>query len=313
MDFDWKTLDRRPPRVIAHRGASGLRPEHTLAGYELAIDQGADLIEPDLVVSRDGVLYARHDRGLKRSTDVARRHELASRLHRFDDGGIDWLVDELDASAVDSLRAIQPQAGRSRDFDGRYNVPRFTSVLDLLDRARASGRRELLAYPELKHPREFAARGLDIASLFVQVLNTRYPNKVEPPVWLQCFDRATLDRVRAARAVRTFWLLDEEQARALTDADLTELARDGLSGLGIAKGALIDERGGDAGLVARAHAANLEIHTWTYRDDRVDPRFGDVRDELRLAFDLGVDAVFADFPATALTARAQFHVAPLPS
>ena len=101
--MSWDTLDRSPPLIIAHRGASGLRPEHTLEGYALALEQGADVIEPDLVPSADGVLFARHDAGLARSTDIAAREAFRMRQR---DG--DWPCDSLAASEMDSLRAVQP-------------------------------------------------------------------------------------------------------------------------------------------------------------------------------------------------------------
>ena len=108
----WRTLDGGAPRIIAHRGASGLRPEHTLEGYALALSQGADIIEPDLVVSADGVLFARHDPGLARSTDIRLRPQFASRQEQGD-----WPVDRFAASEIDQLRAIQPNAARSSEFD----------------------------------------------------------------------------------------------------------------------------------------------------------------------------------------------------
>jgi glycerophosphoryl diester phosphodiesterase len=110
----WRTLDGTRPRIIAHRGASGPLPEHSLAAYELALVQRADVIEPDLVMSSDQALMVRHDLTLARSTDIASRPEYAQRAH---DG--DWLLHEFDARTLQSLRAIQPFAQRDRSHDGR--------------------------------------------------------------------------------------------------------------------------------------------------------------------------------------------------
>jgi glycerophosphoryl diester phosphodiesterase len=295
----WRTLDGKAPRVIAHRGASGERPEHTLAAYELAIAQGADVIEPDLVVSRDGVLLARHDRGLSRSTDIARHAVFATRR---DVDAVDWLIDDFTDAELATLRAVQPFPGRSPVDDGRWPIPRFDAVLDLLEHARIGERADLLVYPELKFPREFAARGLDVAARFVDALRARYAPH-EAPVWLQCFDRDTLLRARDAFPLRCHWLVDRDDALALNDADLTQIAAQGLAGLGANKAAVIDARGRDTGFVARAHAHGLVVHAWTFRDDRIGAPFERIDDELAAAFATGVDAVFCDFPATGLRVR----------
>src|SRR6478672_699799 len=131
----WRTLDGDAPRVIAHRGASGPRPEHTFGAYELALEQGADIVEPDLVPSSDGVLFARHDEGLKRSTDIARHPEFAARAENGD-----WPSDRLLAEEIDQLGAIQPFEGRSADYDGRWPPPRWSAVVEWArEQARARG------------------------------------------------------------------------------------------------------------------------------------------------------------------------------
>jgi len=132
----WNTLHGLPPKIIAHRGASGYRPEHTLAGYLLAAEQGADVLEPDLVASRDGVLYARHDAGLARSTDVAAQPRFAARARTIADTR-DWWISDFDAHEVDVLRAVQPFPGRGRQYDGQFGVPRFAQLLEMVGAARA--------------------------------------------------------------------------------------------------------------------------------------------------------------------------------
>lgn len=295
MSRRWATLDARPTRVIAHRGASGPLPEHCEAAYALALQQGADLLEPDLVPSRDGVLMVRHDRGLRRSTDVAAHASFAARQR---DG--DWQIDEFLRSELATLRAVQPFAARDRSHDGRHALLDFRQLLAWADaQARALGRPVPL-YPELKHPRAFEAVGLDVVAAFVDAISTVDQHRV--PLWLQCFDPATLQRVRGLATLPLALLLD-------ADADWQAALReqcDGLRGVGVAKASLLRADGSDSGLVARAHARGLQVHAWTYRDDLLPPGVEHVEQELEVAFALGVDAVFCDFPATGLACRDRF-------
>lgn len=293
MSRRWATLDGTPTRVIAHRGASGQMPEHTLAGYTLALEQGADVIEPDLVIARDGALIVRHDRFLSRSTDVALRPEFAPRQR---DG--DWWIDEFDRDELLRLRAMQPFPQRARRHDRLHAIPTFADVLHWAgDAARRRGAPVSL-YPELKHPATFAAFGLDPVAAFIEAM--RSVDTARIAIQVQCFEIEPLRRVRAATGLPVFLLLDRESdvSRAL------EQHGDEVSGLGAAKTLLQDSAGRDSGFVARAHAVGLQVHAWTYRDDVLPPGIARVEEELEIAFAQGVDAVFCDFPATALAFRA---------
>ena len=284
----WRTLDGQAPRVIAHRGASGLLPEHTFGAYQLALAQGADIVEPDLVPSADGVLFARHDAGLARSTDIAQRGEFGARR---EDG--DWPCDRLLAEEIDRLGAIQPFAGRDPGFDGRWSPPRWSAVLDWArEQARARDRRVLL-YPEIKHPAEFAGRGVDPVGCFADAV-LELPPEVE--VWVQCFDAQALRRVHEATGLRCCLGVD-----ASTDWQAA-IARDRgwLGGLVAAKTLLA---GGE--LVEAAHAAGLRVDAYTFRDDRVGEGYDSIESELAWALASGADALFCDFPATALAVRAR--------
>src|SRR5579864_6467898 len=139
----WSTLQGKATRIIAHRGASGYRPEHTLDGYALAAAQGADVLEPDLLMSRDGVLFARHDLGLARSTDIASRAEFAARAREIA-GVRDWWIGDFTASELDTLRAVQPFPQRGTLHDGRLVLPRLAMVLDLLTALSAQYARGLM-------------------------------------------------------------------------------------------------------------------------------------------------------------------------
>ncbi|MFY2764712.1 glycerophosphodiester phosphodiesterase family protein [Arenimonas sp. MALMAid1274] len=154
----------RRPRVIAHRGASGYRPEHTLEAYALAIAQGADFIEPDLVATRDGVLVARHENELSDSTDVATHAEFATRRCRKCIDGIEregWFTEDFTLDELRRLRArerLPALRPGSQAYDGQFGIATFTEIIALVQAAEANGRRVGL-YPETKHPTWFAQEG----------------------------------------------------------------------------------------------------------------------------------------------------------
>ena len=274
------------------RGASGLRPEHTLEGYTLALEQGADVVEPDLVVSRDLQLIVRHDRGLSRSTDIAARPTFASRKR---DG--DWWVEDLEAGEIALLRATQPFPQRDHRYDGEFRVPTFAAVLLWAETAARQRNQPVLLYPELKSPGLLAARGRDPLPRFLALARQRNPTRVQ--LWLQCFEIEPLRQLREQAELPVFLLLDQgaDWRRAL------RMHADAVDGVGVHKALLATAGRESSGLVEEAHASGLGVHAWTYRDDAVAPGFRSVDDELELAFDLGVDGVFADFPQTALRCR----------
>ena len=295
MSQVWATLDGRPTRIIAHRGASGVFPEHTAAAYALALEQGADVLEPDLVVSRDGALIVRHDRGLRRSTDIASRPQFALRSRAGD-----WQVDDFDRAEIATLRAIQPFTQRDQRHDGQQALLDFAQLLAWADAAARKRAQPVPLYPELKHPSDFAAAGHDIVEAFVAAVRDHDVRHV--PLWLQCFEVEPLQRVREALDLPVYLLLDEHADwRAMIDAHGSWL-----SGFGAAKSLLQSEQGISSGLVETAHARGLQVHAWTYRDDSLPSGVDRVEHELDRAFDLGVDAVFCDFPATGVAERARW-------
>ena len=298
----WNTLAGATPRIIAHRGASGHRPEHTLEGYALAAAQGADAIEPDVVVSRDGVPHARHDLGLLHSTDIEARTEFASRARTID-GRRDWWICDFDALEIEALRAIQPFPGRSPKFDGQFVVPRLGQVLDL---ARDSGRERgvpLVVDIEVKSPAFFRHCGIDVLGALSGVLEARALTGSAAPVWLECFDHAFLRAAFEHCGNACFALIDTLPAEISARDDMLRELAHWAKGIAPAKHLLYDRAGKDSGLVAAAHAHGLEVHAWTFRDDLVAAPFAGARNELIAAFELGVDALFCDFPDTALAVR----------
>jgi glycerophosphoryl diester phosphodiesterase len=300
MPKTWSTLDARATRIIAHRGASGLRPEHTLVGHRLAIAQGADLIEPDLVPSSDGVLFVRHDPGLARSTDVARRPEFSARALRDRRGRRDWPVDRFSSDELARLRAVQPFGRRSRAFDSRFGLPRFE---DLLDLAAATPKRRVGLYPELKHPAFFQRRGIDVTARCIDLLAGRGHRGKADPVWLQCFEIEPLRRIHETLELPVFHLVEPAEVGDRDWLWRLHAQYPWLDGIALPKQALIG-REARSGMVDTAHALGWQVHVWTLRDDQVLGDFADVRAELDALFTLGVDALFADFPATAVAARA---------
>jgi glycerophosphoryl diester phosphodiesterase len=295
----WRTLDGKPSRIIAHRGASGLRPEHSGPAYTLALDQGADVIEPDLVISRDGVLVVRHDRELAHSTNLARHARLMARGGR---------VEQYDWSELAVLRARQAFPGRATLFDDRYAVLRFEHVLQLAAESAEALRRPVPVYPELKYPAEFAAAGLDIVAALIACMRRAAPDLTRTPVWVQCFDWPSLARVHAETGLPCYALVDDAQFAPATE--LVTRARAvvgaGLAGVAPPKRLLFAAQPDCSSWVAAVHDAGLAVHAWTYRDDKPEPGLSAAQ-EYALSFAAGIDALFCDFPASGVAARAAFR------
>ncbi len=301
------TLTGAPPLVIAHRGASGYRPEHTLAAYELAIEQGADFIEPDLVVTRDGALIARHENELSLTTDVATRAEFAARrrTQRVDGRELTgWFSEDFTLDEIRRLRARERFARErphNAQFDGRFRIATLDEIIALARRANAAGRRVGI-YPELKHAQHFASIGLAAEPLLAKALQAADGL----PVYVQSFELAALRRFAELSAAPRVMLL----SRAPTAAELRDLATR-VQGIGVAK-TLVHPRDAAGAidaptrLVAEAHTLGLAVHAWTFRnEDSFLPTNlrGQPERELELSFAAGVDGVFSDFPDTAVAVQ----------
>jgi glycerophosphoryl diester phosphodiesterase len=308
--WPYPTLAGAPPLVIAHRGASGSRPEHTLAAYELAIEQGADFIEPDLVVSRDGVLLVRHENELSLTTDVAGRPQFAARrrTQRVDGREVTgWFSEDFTAEELRSLRATERFARerpRNAEFDGRLGLVTFDEVIALAAKAAAPGGRRVGVYPELKHAAHFAALGLAPEKLLAEALKAPGANGL--PVFVQSFELPALRRFAELSDAPRVMLL----ARVPGAAELRELSAQ-VQALGVAKSLVYPRDAAGAirepsPLVADAHALGLAVHAWTFRsEDAFLPANlrGQPQRELRLFFAAGIDGVFTDFPDLAVGER----------
>jgi glycerophosphoryl diester phosphodiesterase len=328
----------QPVIVLAHRGASGYRPEHTLAAYELAIRLGADYIEPDLVSTKDGVLVARHENEISGTTDVADHPELADRRTTKIVEGVPvsgWFTEDLTLAelrtlwAKERLPGIRP--GNTR-YDGRFGVPTFDEILDL---ARREGRRQgrtIGIAPETKHPTYFASIGLPLEPPLLRSLRRAGLDHRRAKVMIQSFEPTSLRRLARHTRVRLVQLTCASgapydlvsQGDPRTYADL--MSPTGLrevstyaSWLGPEKNSVIprDPAGyltRPSSLVQDAHRAGLKVVVYTFRDENrflaadfrqgTDPATkGDTVGELRAFFETGIDAVFSDYPDTADAAR----------
>lgn len=301
----WPTLSGAAPLVIAHRGASGERPEHTLSAYDLAIAQGADFIEPDLVMTADGVLVCRHDLYLSTTTDVASRPEFADRLRigvTYDGPREDWWASDFTLAELRSLRAVQPYPGRSPEFDGLETIPTFAEVVALAIRRSEELGRPIGVYPETKSPGHHAAIGLDMVEPLIAALADAGWTGSDAPVFVQSFEPEILQTLNARIDTPLVQLVFPDPDTGRANIPLETLAAFA-DGVGPNKLLVVDATGTETDFVAQAHALGLAVHPWTVRDDAPPADGADVRTELDRLFALGVDGVFTDFPATAIDVR----------
>ena len=314
--------------VIAHRGASGERPEHTLEAYRLAVEQGADVIEPDLVATKDGVLVARHENEISGTTDVARRPEFADRrtTKTIDGEAVTgWFTEDFTLAEIRTLRAVERLPDlrpASAAYDGQFGVPTLDEVIALAQVLGAKRGRPVGLYPETKHPSYFRATGLPLEEPLVEALHAAGLTSPDDPVWIQSFEVGNLERLDAMTGLRLVQLAYPGGAPADRpalgyDAMMTP---DGLGGVaeyadavGVAKAFVLDGDLAPTPLVADAHAHGLAVHVWTVRAENAflppalrssdDPGSrGDVAAEVRALAAAGVDGLFTDHPALVLAA-----------
>ena len=301
----WATRSGDAPLVIAHRGASGERPEHSALAYKLALEQGADIIEPDLQMSSDGQLIVRHDPYLSTSTDIADRPEFADRrVERF--GQNDWWVADFTAAELQSLNTRQVFEDRSDAFDDQSPVMTFDDFLDFVEAEQALCDCVIPIEPEVKQPAAYEALGLDPLPALLEALEARNLNVEGAPVIIQSFDFRFLQRLRPETPLRLAMLNagdDEEgyNAGALAVEEIAVFA----DAVGPHKAMLMHQDGVSKGYLEAVHASGMDVHVWTVRDDRAPWGGETVEDELRALYALGVDGVFTDHPETALRVRAE--------
>ena len=289
------------PLVIAHRGASGERPEHTLAAYQLAIEQGADFIEPDLVATKDGVLVARHENEISGTTDVASHPEFAGRrTTKTIDGKpmTGWFTEDFTLAELSRLRAVERLPDlRGTRYDGQFEIPTLEQILDL------AGTSAIGIYPETKHPAYFDSIGLSLEEPLVKALEASGRQGPRARVFIQSFDVDNLKQLRRMTELPLVQLISDQPAHRdrITPEGLAAIS--GYArGIGVAKALVTPE------LMREAKRHGLLVHVWTFRAENAflpedlrrgaDPRArGDLCGELRRFLRLGIDGYFTEHVA----------------
>lgn len=333
-------LPRDPVIVIAHRGASGYLPEHTLAAYATAILQGADFIEPDLVMTRDGHLIARHDNVLDRTTDVAQRPVFAVRrtTRQVDGASITgWFSEDFTMAEIRTLRAVEriPDVRPANcRFNGQFTIPTLADVLKLVRATEWITGRKIGIYPETKHPTHFQQLGLALEEPLLRELQ-QYGFGSGQQVYIQSFEVANLRKLRSMTRIPLIQLLAEEGkphdvAAAGGSLSYDQMATpEGLAqiatyadGVGPEKNHFLlplDRAGRlDPGhatdFVENAHRVGLKVHPYTFRAENrflpthhrlgADPNaWGNLETELAIFLALGIDGFFTDHPDLGVRAR----------
>ncbi|SNR36242.1 glycerophosphoryl diester phosphodiesterase [Blastococcus mobilis] len=320
------------PVIVGHRGAPAYRPEHTAAGYELAIDLGAELIEPDVVVSRDGALVVRHESELSWSTDVSSRPEFADRRTTKlveDELCTGWFAEDFTLAELRTLRAVErmPEVRPlNTAYDGRFGILTLAEVVDLA-RARSTADRQIRVLAELKHPGWSAEQGLPMAELVSEELRRLGATDAQGPVMLQSFDAAVLRDLRARlgeHGPQMMQLVDDvaEGDRMVTPAGLREISTYAQGVAPSVERVLrdVDVVSGTSALVNEAHRAELAVFTWTLRAENaflpeplrvgtVPEALGDAIGMARRLLSLGVDGLITDSPDHAAQAVAELQAA----
>ncbi|RJG00108.1 glycerophosphodiester phosphodiesterase [Noviherbaspirillum saxi] len=320
--------------VIAHRGASALRPEHTLEAYAKAIEDGADAIEPDIVITKDGVLVARHENEISGTTNVADKPEFADRktTKRIDNVAVTgWFIEDFTLAELKTLGAIERIPDNRPDntrFNGQFAVPTLQEIIDLARTRSAQTRRTIAIYPETKHPSYFNAIGLPLEKRLVDLLHANGYRGRHAPVFIQSFEVGSLKEMRAMTDLRLIQLMsasgqpedfrlagDKRRYRDMASASGLQEVATYANGIGPSKDMVIPRDSSKnltapSDLVRNAHAAKLLVHPYTFRPENpflpTDLRQGDAASpsqrgdliaEIRAFLRAGVNGVFTDDPA----------------
>jgi glycerophosphoryl diester phosphodiesterase len=327
------------PLVFAHRGASGYRPEHTTAAYQLAFELGADAVEPDLVVSQDGVLVIRHENDISQTTDVASRREFRNRrTSKTVDGKrvTGWFTEDFTWDELSTLRAVERLKtirSANRKYDGEFALMRLSDVLTLIENCQQHVDRQLGIVIELKHPTYFADLGFDMVTLIQRELRLAGWDRRDSRMIFECFELGVLrDLQRRGIGSSHVFLAEDHGSPAdsgrgdtphkrfswyLSNRGLRFLANT-VNGISVRKSELIRRRWlrrpRVSSLVKRARRYGLEVFAWTLRAENffLEPdfserrkiaRWGNWQGEFALLMRSGIAAVFADQPDLAVAAR----------
>ncbi len=326
------------PIVIGHRGASGYRPEHTLASYELAMDQGADFVEPDLVMTKDGVLVCRHENEISGTTDVSAHPEFALRFATKTIDGVPisgWFTEDFTLAELKTLRAkeriplVRPQ---NATYDGRFEVPTLQEMINLVQGRKG---KPVGIYPETKHPTYFQSIGLPMEESLVAVLHANGYKTPNDRCFIQSFETANLRQLSGLTKLPLVQLVSDAgkpydfvvagdprtYADMITPAGLADIA-EYADGIGANKNLIIPRNSSGfllapTTLVRDAHEERLVVHGWTFRaentflpaDFRIGSNpiaIGDLPGEVEAFLETGMDGFFTDQPDIGVEARDDF-------
>lgn len=317
------------PLIIGHRGAAGYLPEHTAEGYRLAIEKGADFIEPDLVMTKDHVLIVRHENNIAETTDVAVKFPDRLKTKTIDGQSIQgFFTEDFTLNEIRTLFAKERLVSRSHAHDGTYRVVTFDEVLDLADQMSAVSGRKIGVYPETKHPTYFDGIGLPLEKSVADALLKHGRAGPQAMIFLQSFELSSLAKLQKLVDVPRILLIDEPNVRPadfvksgdprtyadLIQADSLMKLKAVINGIGPWKDLILAQNesgklGAPSHLIDDAHAAGLLVHPYTFRSDApfLPTAYAGHADlEYQRFFELGVDAVFSDFAGDAFAARNQY-------
>ncbi|MGC1395018.1 MAG: glycerophosphodiester phosphodiesterase [Coleofasciculaceae cyanobacterium] len=316
-------INNQKPLIIGHRGACGYRPEHTLASYELAIAMGVDYIEPDIVSTKDGILIARHENDITETTNVADKSEFA---HRKNTKTIDgkkvtgWFAEDFTLAEIKTLRAKERLPFRNHLYDGQFEIPTLQEIINLVKQKSAETGRMIGIYPETKHPTYFQSINLALEKPLVDILHKNGYVSSDAPIFIQSFEVDNLQQLKKMTDLPLIQLLDDKKMQPYnfvvkgdsrtygdltTLQELTKIAEYAL-GIGAYKGLIVTtglDKLNFTTLIADAHAVNLKIHAWTFRNEEQYLALsyqGNPQTEYEQFFKLGIDGVFSDFPDLAV-------------
>ncbi|MGE9807107.1 glycerophosphodiester phosphodiesterase [Janibacter sp. G1551] len=331
------------PLVIAHRGASGYRPEHTLAAYELAVQMGADYIEPDLVMTKDGVPVDRHEPEISGTTDVSAHPEFASRKTTKMLDGVattGWFTEDFTLAELKTLRAKERLGAMrpvSQSYDGQFEVPTFREVLEFREYLEKKYKRKVGIIPEIKHSTYFVEQGVPAEAPVVDLVKEFHLNRPSAPLSIQSFELSNLIELREEHCFKAGAVFlttvkgapydlvakgDPRTYAQLTSAESLGELNEWITGLGPEKNAVIARKadgtlGEETTLVSDAHAAGLVVTPWTFRAENTflpvdyrsstDPAaWGNMHDEAIRFMEADVDGLFCDQPDICVAAREEF-------
>ncbi|MEQ9507286.1 MAG: glycerophosphodiester phosphodiesterase family protein [Hyphomonas sp.] len=301
---EYKTLSGERPIIIAHRGASGLYPEHTALAYETAIAQGADFIEPDLVMTKDGVLIARHDAYLSATTNVADHPEFADRkkvratpMGEMDD----WWADDFTLAEIKTLKARQQFPSRSMEFNDQLEILTFDEVMDIALAATKDGGKVGL-HVEAKWPSYYASVGLDMVDPIINAMKAKGLEDAGIPVFIQCFEPRFLAAFSEKSDLPVIQNMVGPPYNRLLGLEY-KLEDMTTTGVGAEKSFILNKDGTVTDFVQRAHERGLLVHAYTVRDDSPLEGYKDARAELEALIAAGTDGIWVDYPATAVAVR----------